>query len=448
MRRILSVVSLTLFAVALATPSILGWPDDPKAVPKADAKAAPKDKDAPKVTEGPIKFRVQEIDNQLRVGYAVIVADINGDGKPDIVVADTDRIVWYENPTWKRRTIIENIRNSEGAVVEKKIEPDCVSIVATDVDGDGKVDIILAAGWTGRFDDRKPGTLQWLRRGKSLDEPWEMHPIPCDEPTIHRIKMADLYADGKPVLVVAPLMGQNSNRTNNWIDGRPVKILAYKIPADPVKGPWQSEVINENLHVVHGIAPVPLVAPQKGAAVLAACYEGAFLVGRDNGRWVAGKLADGNQKNTLGARGCSEAKIGMLPGTKFLATIEPWHGSEVVVYTPGKDSSKPWDPKTIDAKLRWGHAVWCADLDGDGGDEIIVGVRDDPSRGDSFTERRGVRVYKSRDINGRVWDRISVDEGEIAVEDLTVADLDGDGRPDIIAVGRQTGNVRIYWNQK
>jgi hypothetical protein len=28
-----------------------------------------------------------------------------------------------------------------------------------------------------------------------------------------------------------------------------------------------------------------------------------------------------------------------------------------------------------------------------------------------------------------------------------VADLDGDGRPDIVAVGRATHNARIYWNR-
>jgi hypothetical protein len=107
-----------------------------------------------------------------------------------------------------------------------------------------------------------------------------------------------------------------------------------------------------------------------------------------------------------------------------------------------------WNRIVVDSRLRWGHAVWAADLDGDGVEELIVGVRHDASRGDDFTDPRGVRVYRSRDAAGKTWERLPVDAGGVAVEDLTVADLDGDGRPDIIAVGRQTGNVRIYWNQK
>ena len=67
-------------------------------------------------------------------------------------------------------------------------------------------------------------------------------------------------------------------------------------------------------------------------------------------------------------------------------------------------------------------------------------------RTDTFTERYGVRTYKCRDEKGEKWDRQLVDENGVAVEDLAAADLNGDGRVDIVAVGRQTHNVRIYWN--
>ena len=35
----------------------------------------------------------------------------------------------------------------------------------------------------------------------------------------------------------------------------------------------------------------------------------------------------------------------------------------------------------------------------------------------------------------------------MAAEDLTLEDLNGDGRPEIIAAGRATHNVKIYWNE-
>ena len=45
------------------------------------------------------------------------------------------------------------------------------------------------------------------------------------------------------------------------------------------------------------------------------------------------------------------------------------------------------------------------------------------------------------------FDRRAVDDGGIAAEDLVVADLDADGRADLIAGGRETHNVIIYWNR-
>ncbi|GIT06143.1 MAG: hypothetical protein CM1200mP29_15540 [Verrucomicrobiota bacterium] len=34
---------------------------------------------------------------------------MNGDKKPDIVLCDARNIAWYENPSWKKHIIVENL---------------------------------------------------------------------------------------------------------------------------------------------------------------------------------------------------------------------------------------------------------------------------------------------------------------------------------------------------
>jgi hypothetical protein len=388
------------------------------------------------------RFRMQEIETGLGVGYAVLLVDINGDGRPDIVVADTRRILWYENPSWKRHIIIEGMT-----------KPDNVCMAAHDIDGDGQLDLALGADWHG-LSTKAEGTIQWLKRGKTLNEPWSLHPIGA-EPTVHRMRFVDLEGSGKPKLVVAPLLGRHSSPRNNWTDD-PVRILSYTIPKDPVRDPWLPEVIDEHLHVVHNFYPVRSESGS-GMDLLTASYEGVSLLTRDlSGKRGRRLLGEGNQANPKGSRGSSEIKRGTLKENRpFLATIEPWHGHQVVVYIPPPDRGQPdpsanerhprWDRHVLDEQLRWGHAVWCADLDGEGSEQLIIGVRDDLSRNSG--QRRGIRIYKSTNELGTSWARHIIEDGGVAVEDLAAADLNGDGRIDIVAVGRQTHNIRIYWNE-
>jgi hypothetical protein len=243
-------------------------------------------------------------------------------------------------------------------------------------------------------------------------------------------------------LVVTPLLGRNSTAAKNWIEAG-VRVLAYTIPADPTKDDWKSDVILDTLAVMHNFQPVDVDADGT-LDLLTASYEGVHQISRQaDGKWSATRLGEGNQTNPASNRGSSEIRLGKLKNNKrFIATIEPWHGNQVVVYTEPADAKSLWRRQVIDADLKWGHAVWTADLDGDGGQELIAGVRDPLNA----QHAAGVRIYSTND-DGKTWQKSLVDPGGVAVEDLAAADLNNDGKIDIVAVGRATKNVKIYWNK-
>ena len=54
-----------------------------------------------------LRFRAQELKTRLDVGYAVRLIDMNGDHRLDIVIVDSDRIIWLENPNWEEHTLIQ-----------------------------------------------------------------------------------------------------------------------------------------------------------------------------------------------------------------------------------------------------------------------------------------------------------------------------------------------------
>ena len=375
------------------------------------------------------KFEAKTLDPDVgKVCYAVTLADVDGDGKQDIVAVTENRVLWYQAPDWKPRVIIED-----------QTERDNVCIAPLDIDGDGKIDFALGAGWSGK----NTGQLVWLSRGASLDEKWHVHLI-GHEPWTHRMRFAKFDRDSRPTLVVSPL-------TKTQGDG--VRLLAFSIPKNPKTDPWPSQVMNASMNRMHNHWHLDWDGRGIDDTVTSS-QEGVHLIGtnfvQDGVRkifgWSAHKLGNGATGEKPEAKGAGEIKVGKLKGgSRFIVTVEPMHGQACAVYVEPKAGEKTadglWPRHVIDATLNRGHALWTCDIDGDGGDEIVLGFSDP---GPGPIKGPGVFIYKADDATATKWTKHTIDDGGVATEDLICADLTGDGKLDIVAGGRATHNVKLY----
>ena len=364
------------------------------------------------------KFEAQLIDDHISIGYGLALGDVDGDGKPDILLADKKQYVWYRNGDWKRFVMIENLTVQDN-----------VCIAARDLDGDGKVEVAVGAQWNPAetTDTSKSGSVHFLIRPEDPTQRWEAVEL-HHEPTVHRMRWVK-SADGNFYLVVLPLHG----RGNKNGEGEGVKMMAYQFPKNP-RNEWNMIVIDHSMHLTHNLEIVEGRSLKRTDMYIAG-KEGVRIIpafGNKNGKGQA-------QKITGVANSAGEVRVGN-PGSKqtFIATIEPMHGVAVAVYTLGKNSTRI----ILDDQLKEGHALATADLLGLGRDQVIAGWRVPNAE-----NKVGIKLYVSRSKTGNEWDQYWIDENGIATEDLQVLDLNGDGKPDIVAAGRATKNLKIYWNR-
>jgi FG-GAP-like repeat len=362
------------------------------------------------------------IDASFSGAYQVEVADVNGDKKPDIIAVGGSTCAWYENPTWKKRVVTGG-----------KLTPGIISSATADIDGDGKAEIAIA--YVFAMNTPTTGKLLLAEQGRGLDDPWKLLPI-ADIGSIHRLRWGDINGDKQPDLVIAPIFGP---RATPPIYDDPARLIFFDGREHIKSGKTRSHLLATR-PVMHSIEVAD--AKKTGSAhILTADNLGVGVVRlispghNDVIDLVAGAKGDAPK------RGCSEVHLGQLRGGKyFLATLEPWHGNQVAVYQGANGAGEPasFPPRdlaraVIDDTLADGHALWVADVDGDGDDEVFAGHRGKDHR---------VSMY-DLDRTKNTWTRTVLDR-EVAAQDLRGGDIDGDGAPDVVTVGGSTHNVVWY----
>jgi hypothetical protein len=367
-------------------------------------------------------FKTQEIDSNVGIGYGLALADVDGDGRTDILLADKDLIAWYQNPKWEKHII-----------AEKLTDKDHVCIAARDINGDGKCEIAVGAQWN-PGDTVDSGAVFYLVPPEDRTQRWK--PIQLThEPTTHRMRWVR-NRSGRYDLIVAPLHGRgNKNGVGNG-----VRILAYHKPED-VTLPWNTTLVADAMHMTHNFEVIPST-PDEPESLLLAGREGIVrLTSGTNGwrsQWVA-------RHDTPELQGAGEVRWGAFAGGQpYVAAIEPMHGNQLVIYTPPPEGPKDglWQRRVLDDTLVDGHALACHDLLGLNNRQIVVGWR----AMNKIGKRVGVKLFYTTKEDGTGWQQHLLDDNTMACEDVMGADLDGDRDVDMVAAGRASKNLKIYWN--
>lgn len=353
--------------------------------------------------------------DKIDIGYGVQLEDVDGDGKRDIVLADKKTIQWYESPDWTKHVIARDLTKRDN-----------VCVTARDIDGDGKCEIAVGGQWNYR-ESIKDGAVFYLIPPEDRTQMWtpvKLH----NDPSTHRMHW--VKSKGSEFrLVVKPLRGRGSKNG----DGNGLRVLEYFVPENPTDD-WKYDVISDFLHLSHNFHVVNWDSDDEEEIIVAA-KEGVWHFDNQNGKWAATQLT----KEFAG-----EIRDGRLAnGKRFIATIEPKHGSTSAVYVEPSKKGELWSRvKVLDEQLKDGHALACADFLGVGSDQIVVGWRamNDPGV-------PGIKMFVPLDKNGETWRETRISADRVAVEDIKVADLNDDGKIDIVAAARQTKNLVIFFNE-
>jgi hypothetical protein len=363
-----------------------------------------------------VRFRTHVIEPDIANGYQTLIVDLNRDGKPDVIGLSgrLPALYWYENPGWERHVI---------SVGHNRM----ITVAAADLNGDGIPELGLGTDF-GQTESASEGRVYVLEHQGDPRQPWKATEI--DRlPTTHRMRFADLDGDGKPELVNSPLTGKGAAPPLFECQTP----LVYYTPAD-----WKRHEIYDALGgVTHGMHEAKwddsgrdaILTASMGGVWLHRAYPGLLRLD-----WTHQRLTSGDPSGRP-KDGASEIRVGQLGAARFLATIEPWHGNQVVVYTA--DGKGGWQRHVIDDSFDDGHAVNLVDFNGDRRDEIVAGYRAAGAK---------LYVYYSGDTSGKTWRRETIDPEDMTAAGCDTADLNADGRVDLVCIGSRTANIKWYEN--
>lgn len=344
-------------------------------------------------------FQRIEIENKVAPGARVELIDVGGSTATDIILMNQrpGRLHWYENPSWQSQQIPVVADQFYGVAAVPRRQRGEVADLAV----------------SGSFSQPGSGTRQQLvslhNPGRdALNQAWLVSVIKADI-TPGLLFVADMSGTGQALLGSLPDIEVHSrvHSRSQWVS---LPLLDNPPPNSRIR------VYDWDLNGRDDL----LVMSDRGLDIVALASRGRFV---DEFRLFV----------TEPGQGFLDVAVGQSerPPRRFIAAISE-DGERLQVFRPDPERVRQWTARTLSGPLNGGRVLRVADLNQDGYDELIVG-------GDA-----GLAVYYY-DSEETAWRRYQIDSHPVA--DIAIADLSGNGFPDLVTTPAETGAVKLFQNR-
>lgn len=357
-----------------------------------------------------VRFKKTQLDPKFR-SEGVAIADLNGDGKRDIVAGQ----VWYAAPDWKMHNIVDE---KDVKAFEPMGYSNYFCVFAEDLDGDGHVDVINVDF---------PGTpTYWHKNPGAVGKPWTRHvltPVTNNESP----QFLDVDGDGKRDLLCA--FAPDPKDT----DGKEKQMGYVKRTSDPT-AVWTLMPVSEkgspgSNRYSHGLGLGDLNGDKKLDILCEA------------GWWERPANDEGKPWKFTGYEFGSGANYQVFDydgdGDSDVITTSP-HGFGI--WWHEQTAPGAFKKHEIDKSFSQTHATWLTDVNGDGLPDLVTGKRWKAHwQGDPGGEDPAVFYWlELKRENGRPkWIPHQFDHDSGMGTQFEMGDVNGDGLVDVVASNKK-----------
>ncbi len=346
------------------------------------------------------------VDGAFDGASSVYAADIDGDGDLDVLGAagDTDEITWWENT------------NGDGtAWAEHTVDGDfagATSVYAADVDGDGDLDILAAA-----YD---ANDITWWENTNDIGTSWTEHTVGENFNGAYSVYAADLDGDGDLDVLGAASIDDDIT----WWENTNVAGTA-----------WTEHNVDASFNGAHSVYAADVDA-DGDMDVLGAAYNDDDITWWENtndiGTSWTEHIVDANfdgANSVYAVDVDGDGDLDVLGAASIDDDITWWENTN--------DVGTSWTEHTVEGDFLSANSVYGADMDGDG-DMDIVGAAYDAN---------DITWWENADGAGTVWTEHTVEGDFDGAWAMYVADLDGDADLDILGAASIADDIS-WWENK